>query len=109
MTNNIVTMRPSRGLKMTPHHEGEAVCLACGHEWVAVAPVSVFELECGECGTLRGVYKYPFVMPSYATYTCTVDGCGCQHVTIEMHKDGGYWIACCKCGHLHSIDDIFGN
>ena len=94
---NIITMQSKRSQKMIPHLSGTATCLACSHEWVAVAPLSAFELECPECGTMRGVWHYPIS-----------NDCGCQHMTIEVHKDGGYYIACCKCGHLHTIDDVFG-
>ena len=106
---NIITMQSKRSQKMIPHLSGTATCLACSHEWVAVAPLSAFELECPECGTMRGVWHYPISMSKdYATWTCAINDCGCQHMTIEVHKDGGYYIACCKCGHLHTIDDVFG-
>lgn len=46
-------------IKKDSHIAGEAKCLACQHEWVAVAPVGCIGLECPKCGTERGVYKYP--------------------------------------------------
>jgi len=30
----------------TPHLDGQAICLACKHKWVTVAPVGVIWLEC---------------------------------------------------------------
>lgn len=107
---NVIKMKSRRGKKMIPHLFGTAVCLACQNEWTAEAPLEIFELECPECRTMRGVWRYPISAPEdYATWTCTVNNCGCQHMTIETHKDGGYYIACCKCGHLHTIDDVFGD
>ena len=41
------------------HLSGEAVCIACQHTWVAVAPVGVTSgLECPECSLGRGGFKY---------------------------------------------------
>jgi hypothetical protein len=91
-----------------PHVAGPAKCLACGKEWVSVAPLGTFTLECPECHTERGVYVAPIGMSTdYSLWTCTIDGCGCQHMTIAKHYEGGYWIACCKCGALHSIGSVF--
>ena len=43
-----------------PHAAGEAFCLQCKHEWVAVAQSGVVQLECPECKTLKGLFKFPF-------------------------------------------------
>lgn len=89
-----------------PHHTGPAVCLACGHEWVSVAPIGVYELECPSCLTMRGVYRLPLghLGPDYAVWTCK---CGYEHMDIFAHKDGGWWIVCARCGELHSVDSVF--
>lgn len=62
--------------KSDPHASGEAVCLACKHTWTAVAPVGTAQLECPECGTERGVWKYPF-SPAVGEelWQCN---CGCE-------------------------------
>ena len=39
-----------------PHLSGAAVCLACKHEWVAVAPVGTVWMECPACSLERGRY-----------------------------------------------------
>jgi hypothetical protein len=39
-----------------PHLKGAARCLACRHEWVAVAPVGTVWLECPQCSLERGRY-----------------------------------------------------
>lgn len=40
---------------------GPAVCLACGHEWEAVAPLSadLSKLECPRCGAMSGSLPGP--------------------------------------------------
>jgi len=74
-----------------PHVSGPAVCVACGHEWTAVAPSGRFdELECGNCGLMKGVLKYG-VVPE-PTWVC---GCGCWLFTISG-KTGN--IMCWQCG-----------
>lgn len=40
-----------------PHLSGAAVCLACKHEWVAVAPVGTVWMECPACSIERGRYN----------------------------------------------------
>lgn len=71
-----------------PHMTGEAVCIECKHEWVAVAPIGTHELECGECGTIKGVWKH-----MAAPATCWECKCGNQHFWID--PDGAM---CAKCG-----------
>jgi hypothetical protein len=39
---------------------GDAVCLDCKHEWVAVSSVANEWLECPACLLLRGRFKFPF-------------------------------------------------
>lgn len=53
---NIVDLAKARE-ERTPHRAGEARCLQCGHEWVAVAPVGETRLECPECKTDKGVFQ----------------------------------------------------
>jgi len=57
-----------------PHLTGEARCVACGHTWVAVAPVGTKELECPECLTEKGLYRYN-VVPNGKIWECD---CGCD-------------------------------
>ena len=44
------------------HLSGEAICLDCGHVWIAVAPVVdgyMSWLECPACKLVRGRFKFP--------------------------------------------------
>ncbi len=53
--SNVVELK-----KKEPHGSGEAFCLHCNHEWVAVAPVGDIQLECPNCSTWKGLYRFPF-------------------------------------------------
>ena len=41
-----------------PHVSGEARCLHCAREWMAVAPHAHEYLECPACHLMRGVFVY---------------------------------------------------
>lgn len=41
----------------SPHREGPARCLNCKHEWRAVAPLGVVQLDCPQCGTCQGLFS----------------------------------------------------
>lgn len=56
-----------------PHLSGPAVCLACQHKWVAVAPVGAVWLECPACSLERGRY------------------------VGQVSRDGDHWH--CNCGN----------
>lgn len=74
-----------------PHLAGECVCVACGHTWMGVMPVGRFdELECENCGLMKGVLKYG-VVPE-PTLVCD---CGCWLFTVSG-KSGD--IMCWQCG-----------
>ena len=70
---------------------GWAACLACGHGWVAVAPSGVYELECPECKTLRGVFEALVIPEGEDLYLCR--DCGCQHHVVA--RSG---VVCVRCG-----------
>jgi predicted RNA-binding Zn-ribbon protein involved in translation (DUF1610 family) len=52
-----------------PHLAGEARCLSCRHEWVAVAEVGAVWLECPECHTMMGRFIHHAEM-STAHWVC---------------------------------------
>lgn len=77
-----------------PHLSGEALCLHCQHEWIAVSPIGTLALECPGCKLVKGVYKG----------LCTPDilwecQCGCKHFFISEEA-----AMCCHCG----IEQNFG-
>lgn len=86
MDNNVVAFPE----KHEPHMAGEALCLACKHEWVAVVPTGAISLECPSCKTERGVYKYQIAHMNEPMFAC---GCGCHYFVLD--EDGPL---CCLCG-----------
>lgn len=72
-----------------PHSSGKARCLACKHEWVAVAPVGAVWIECPSCTLTRGGFIAPHWRDEHH-WTCN---CGCDlfHATPE-----GFY--CPNCG-----------
>ncbi|KEZ78328.1 hypothetical protein [Salinisphaera hydrothermalis] len=99
MNDKVVSLDEVR-TERSPHVSGEALCMRCRHEWVAVTPVGhVAELECPGCGCHAGVMKA----------TCTpADGvpiwvckCGCDAFRAKV--DG---LLCISCGVEIGYDEI---
>ena len=66
-----------------PHSAGKARCLACKHEWVAVAPIGVTWMECPSCTLERGRF-------------------------IAQHeRDGEHWNCNCGCDLFYATPDGF--
>ena len=72
-----------------PHLSGAAKCLACHHEWQAVAPVGTIWLECPACSLERGRFVRAVAR----------DGdhwqCNCGNDLFRATADGMY---CPNCG-----------
>jgi len=81
--------------KTETHLTGEARCVACGHNWVAAAPVGVMELECPGCQSMLGMFIWPTSPKSEKVWTCD---CGCQLFYIV---DVGN--QCYRCGDIHTF------
>lgn len=84
MTNvvDLVTRRP--------HVSGSALCLACRHEWVAVAPIGGELLQCPRCGLHRGAFKFPFLHEGALIWICK-----CGNDLLHITRDGAF---CPNCG-----------
>lgn len=72
-----------------PHLSGLARCVACRHEWVAVAPVGAHELECPEC-TATKCYFMNSTMRGEQVWVCN---CGCDVFRISPTV-GPYCVHC---------------
>mgnify|MGYP000489409234 CR=1 FL=1 len=72
------------------HIDGEAKCLACQHEWVAVAPTGTLGLDCPECGAFKGVFKG-------LTAPDTVWECTCGNSLFFISPEGSM---CSICGEV---------
>ncbi len=77
-----------------PYASGQARCLACQHEWVAVVPLGVYWFECPKCSLMRGRYLYAFNFADQRHWTC-----GCGNDLFHMLKDGCY---CPNCGQVQA-------
>ena len=71
-----------------PHISGNALCLECDDQWLAVAPVGTVELECPSCSTWKGVFA-----GMTAPETVLACDCGNQHFYITETS-----AICAKCG-----------
>lgn len=85
--STIVELRP----RHDPHGAGDAFCLQCNHQWVAVAPTGTVQLECPECHTMKGLFKFPFA-PSEGQL---VRECNCGNQLFYMTPEGHM---CANCG-----------
>ena len=54
MNDNVVKLDDHR-----PHQATYVACLACGKDWVAVAPSETLHFQCLICNTLSGVKVEP--------------------------------------------------
>lgn len=70
---------------------GEAFCIACGHEWAAVAETGTLELECPSCKTMKGKYRFEF-QPSPGSL---VRECNCGNQLFYLTPEGHL---CANCG-----------
>jgi len=77
-------------IEKQPHLSGEAICKACCHEWTAVAPIGTVELECPNCSTEKGLYRYGALPVDGVVWICN---CGCDVFRV---LDSGF--ICYSCG-----------
>lgn len=73
-----------------PHLTGKATCMGCKHTWTAVAPVGVQNMECSECGCMKGAFVYPIVGESF--WECD---CGSRYFSVSGISMN---ILCINCG-----------
>ena len=83
-----------------PHASGQCKCMACGNEWAGIVSLPhACDLECPECGLMRGAFKYPLhLSEGRVVFQCN---CGCEHFVIE--PDGAM---CISCGGKTRLEDL---
>lgn len=74
--NNVVSLQERK-----PHMAGEAKCLACTHEWIAVAPIGSYVLVCPSCSLEKGVFKRLCGPENDIVWVCN---CGCDQFYIDQ-------------------------
>lgn len=95
MSQNVVSFEEKK-LSYQPHLTGEAKCMACRHEWVAVVPDGTEEpMECPKCGTNKGRFKYPYSVPKGAAMWV----CNCGNDLFYKLSTGH--LMCPNCGEYH--------
>lgn len=88
-------------LQMHPaqrHRSGKAICRGCKHEWVAVVTdEDGTELECPECSTMKGTFKWPYApCEGQFAFVCA---CGCEDFFIMARTEkGDASVYCRNCG-----------
>lgn len=85
-----------------PHVSGHAHCMSCRHEWEGVWPAGNVELECPECGSMRGRSKFD-VAPAEGSlvWECV----HCQNQFFHCLQDR---VHCPGCGTQWSYADMVG-
>jgi predicted RNA-binding Zn-ribbon protein involved in translation (DUF1610 family) len=80
-----------------PHLSGDAICLACGCEWVQVAAVGTTELKCPDCELFKGVFRH-LVTPD-RVWECLE----CGNRLWYLNKNG---FMCGRCGNQGDFEDL---
>jgi hypothetical protein len=83
--SNVISINQAK-----PHISGDAHCIGCGHDWVAVAPIGTSVIDCPECKGAKGIFVNLCCKLSEAHLTCS---CGNDFLHITP---GGFY--CPKCG-----------
>ena len=78
--------------------EGEAFCIQCGNVWVATAETGSVNIECPECLTMKGLFKFPF----YPNWGQLVRECDCGNQLFYLTPEGHM---CANCGIYQSYDN----
>lgn len=73
-----------------PHVSGQAKCVACGHEWVAVARAITDHLECPSCRLMKGAFANPVTRSDLLYYICS-----CDSAVFYISEKGPH---CANCG-----------
>ena len=89
-----------------PHLQGDAVCVACGHEWKANIQVggAVNTMECEVCHSMKGIFKRFVQYTNLPQWHCAP--CGGMLFTALLIDDVPT-IACAACGELRNAVDLF--
>lgn len=78
----------------TPHATGKAMCMACAHEWTAVAPTGTVHLDCPSCHLEKGYFVGPHLIGT------DVWTCNCGNTLFKINPQGIY---CPHCGSWQVI------
>lgn len=78
-------INPFKLVKPLKYTSGEASCRRCQHTWDAFVPEGTTQIECPECKTMCGAFRWPFgTNQGEEGYHCN---CGCEDFFI-MRRPG---------------------
>lgn len=98
MTNNVISLEEKRAKRNSQAGYGEAFCIQCGHEWEAITDTGTVQLECPNCHTMKGLFKFPFE-PNEGQL---VRECGCGNQLFYLSPEGHL---CANCGIYQRYQD----
>ncbi len=84
--------------RTNPHMTGEARCVGCGHAWEAIAPIGTTELECPECGCIKGLFQHACRPDRGECFMCS---CGCFDFMMRTNVEKETYAMCINCGQGH--------
>jgi ribosomal protein S14 len=84
-----------------PHWSGAAVCVGCGHEWIATTPITpnIDIFRCPSCGLNKGIYRGLYIPNTEEI----VLWCICENGFFSVLQDH---VQCIRCGRGHFYADI---
>lgn len=88
MARNVI---PFGRVPDTQHASGEAFCVACDHNWIAVVPTGATFFQCPNCRSMKGRWKFEF----YPSADQRVMTCPCKNQLYYLTPDGHM---CANCG-----------
>lgn len=90
MSSKIIDFKTEK-LNREPSISGKAFCIVCNHNWSAVAPTGTIWLECPECHSNKGLFKFSCQRQT-SHWTC-----GCKNDLFHISPEGIY---CPNCGEF---------
>lgn len=74
--SNVVNLADHR-LRSKAHAEGEARCVNCRHDWIAIAPAGAYMLQCPKCELNTGAFLNA-MHAAEGEEVLTCSNCGCD-------------------------------
>lgn len=92
--SNVIPFSPAA----VKHRTGAAICRGCRHEWDAVTEGDGLDLECPECATMKGTFKWTYgACEGQAEYKCN---CGCfDYFIMKKTPESVAAVYCRNCGN----------